>query len=131
MKVKSTSLIVSMLIVQLVLSVVMVVQLSSISGNTAIFKALVGDVPPQAAAPSAPSAEPQPSARVEVSEDNDPVKGDKSAPVTIIEFSDFQCPYCGRFFSETLPSIEQKYIQSGKVKMVYRDFPLSFHPEAQ
>ena len=129
MKIKSTSLIVGMLVIQLVLTIVMVAQLTSISDNTSVFKALVGDAPQ--AAPSAPSAAPQPAAKVEVSEDDDPVKGVKNAPVTIIEFSDFQCPYCGRFFSETLPSIEQKYIQSGKVKMVYRDFPLSFHPEAQ
>jgi len=131
MKMKSTSLIVSMLVIQLVLSVVMVVQLSSISDNTSVFKALVGDAPqPTQAAPSAPSAQ-QPSAVTQVSADDDPVKGNKNAPVTIIEFGDFQCPYCGRFFSDTLPSIEQKYIQTGKVKMVYRDFPLSFHPEAQ
>ncbi|MBI2672220.1 DsbA family protein [Candidatus Woesearchaeota archaeon] len=64
--------------------------------------------------------------------DDDPVIGDKNAPVTIVEFSDFQCPFCGRFFSQTLPSIEENYINPGKVKFVYRDFPLnSIHPFAQ
>ena len=59
-----------------------------------------------------------------------PVKGKENAPVTIVEFSDYQCPYCGRFFEETLPSIQKNYIDTGKVKLVYRDFPLGFHPMA-
>jgi protein-disulfide isomerase len=57
-------------------------------------------------------------------------KGDANAPVTIVEFSDFECPFCGRFYSETLSQIEENYIDTGKVKMEYRHFPLSFHPEA-
>lgn len=63
-------------------------------------------------------------------EDDDAVLGDKDAPVTLIEFSDFQCPYCRKFFNETLPLIKEKYIDTGKVKLVYRDFPLSFHKAA-
>lgn len=69
--------------------------------------------------------------RLQVSVDDDPSKGMKNAPVTIIEFSDFQCPYCARFYSQTLPLIEDKYIKNGKVKLIYRDFPLSFHNNAQ
>jgi protein-disulfide isomerase len=73
-----------------------------------------------------------PSTPVDVSVDDDPVKGEKNAPVTIIEFSDFQCPFCGRFFLEALPQIEEKYIKTGKARLVYRDFPLSsLHPMAQ
>lgn len=68
---------------------------------------------------------------VEVSEDDDPVKGSDNAPVTIIEFSDFQCPYCGKFYEETLPQITNTYIETGKVKFVFRDFPLGFHQYAQ
>ncbi|PIZ72614.1 hypothetical protein COY07_02985 [Candidatus Peregrinibacteria bacterium CG_4_10_14_0_2_um_filter_43_11] len=64
-------------------------------------------------------------------EDDDAMEGDKNAPVTLIEFSDYECPFCGRFFSETLPQITKKYIDSGKVKMVYRDFPLGFHANAR
>jgi len=59
--------------------------------------------------------------------DDDAVTGDKDAPVTIVEFSDFQCPYCEVFVTKTLPQIEKKYIDTGKVKLVFRDFPLSFH----
>lgn len=85
------------------------------------------------AAPSVPSAPSAPSAptRVSVSADDDPVIGNPNAPVTIIEFSDFECPFCGRFFEQTLPTLKQKYIDTGKVKIVYRDFPLSFHSNAQ
>ncbi|HLD00641.1 MAG TPA: DsbA family protein [Candidatus Nanoarchaeia archaeon] len=63
--------------------------------------------------------------------DDDAIKGDPKAPVTIIEFSDFECPFCGRFYTETLGKIDEKYIKTGKVRLVYRDFPLSFHPQAQ
>lgn len=68
----------------------------------------------------------------EVSVDDDPIKGDINAPVTIIEFSDFQCPFCAKFYIETLPQIQKNYIDTGKVKLIYRDFPLSsIHPQAQ
>ncbi len=67
---------------------------------------------------------------VEVSIDDDAILGDENAPVTIVEFSDYQCPFCGRFHQETLPQIKSQYIDTGKVRLVYRDFPLSFHPEA-
>ncbi len=68
---------------------------------------------------------------VEVSEDDDPVKGNKNAPVTIIEFSDYQCPFCKRFYDDTYKKIVENYIKTGKVKLVYRDFPLDFHENAQ
>ena len=74
-----------------------------------------------------PAPEPQ---EVVVSMNDDPVKGDLNAPVTIIEFSDFQCPYCGRFFKSTLTEIERDYIKTGKVRYVFRDFPLDFHKQA-
>src|SRR3989338_8554201 len=63
--------------------------------------------------------------------DADQVKGEEDAPVTIVEYSDFQCPFCKRFYEQTLPSIEEKYIATGKVKLIYRHFPLSFHQNAQ
>lgn len=67
----------------------------------------------------------------DISIDDDTVKGDKNASVTIIEFSDFECPFCVKFYSQTLPQIEEEYIKTGKVKFVYRDFPLSSHANAQ
>ena len=75
-------------------------------------------------------APPQEIPEATVSIDDDPVKGTIDAPVTIIEFSDYQCPFCGRFFANTFPEINKKYIESGKVKYVFRDFPLEFHKQA-
>jgi protein-disulfide isomerase len=73
----------------------------------------------------------QPTGPVEVSVDDDAVKGDKNAPVTIVEFSDYECPFCGKYFEETLPQITENYIDTGKVKYVFRDFPLNFHAKAK
>lgn len=81
--------------------------------------------------PKQPSQPSQPPSKVEVDTDDDPVKGYENAPVTIIEFSEYQCPFGGRFFKESLPQIEENYIKTGKVKHVFRDFPLSFHQYAQ
>lgn len=53
--------------------------------------------------------------------------GDKNAPITIIEFSDYECPFCKRHFDQTLPQLIEKYVDTGKVKIVYRDLPLPFH----
>lgn len=63
--------------------------------------------------------------------DDDPVLGNPDATVTIVEFSDFQCPFCRRFWKETLSQIKNEYLATGKAKFVYRDFPLSqIHPGA-
>lgn len=62
----------------------------------------------------------------------DPTLGKKDAPVIMIEFSDFQCPFCGRFWKDTLPQIKKDYVDTGKVLFVYKDFPLrQIHPLAQ
>jgi len=53
---------------------------------------------------------------------NTPLKGDPSAPITLIEFSDFQCPNCGRFARDTSPQIEASYVESGKVSFAYKHF---------
>ncbi len=62
--------------------------------------------------------------------DDDAVLGKSTAKVTLIEFGDYQCPFCERHFSGTLPQIKKDYIDTGKVKFVFRDFPLSFHQNA-
>jgi len=61
---------------------------------------------------------------------DDPSWGPADAPVTIEEFGDFQCPYCARFATQTLPKIKETY--AGKVRFVFRDFPLTaIHQFAQ
>lgn len=63
--------------------------------------------------------------------DDDAVMGDPSAPVTIIEFSDYQCPYCRRFYNDTFAQLVSTYIETGKAKLIFRDLPLiDKHPDA-
>lgn len=79
---------------------------------------------------SRPDAPSQPS-NIKVDTKNAPFLGDENAPVTIVEFSDYQCPFCRKFWVETLPLIKSEYIETGKVKFVYMDLPLeSIHPGA-
>jgi len=78
-----------------------------------------------------PTTTPPTGAPVDVSVDDDAVKGDLDAPVTIIEFSDYECPFCGRHYRDTLPQIISEYVDTGKVKLIFRDFPLGFHSKAQ
>lgn len=63
----------------------------------------------------------------EVSIDDDPMLGDKRAEVAIIEFSDYQCPYCSRFAREVFPELKRQYVNTGKIRYVFRDFPLPMH----
>lgn len=70
-------------------------------------------------------------AEVQVSIDDNPVLGDReTAKIAIVEFSDYECPYCARFKDETFNQIKENYIDSGQVILVFRDFPLSFHDPA-
>jgi len=57
--------------------------------------------------------------------------GQANAPVTIVEYSDFQCPYCKRFHDDAFQQIKTQYINTGKVKFVWKNYPLSFHPFAE
>ncbi len=73
---------------------------------------------------------PQNVKRYDVPIGNSPVEGSASAPITIIEFSDYQCPFCQQWQQQVLPQIKDKY--GDKVRLVYRNFPLySIHPEAE
>lgn len=61
----------------------------------------------------------------------DPVLGSPSAQVAVVEFSDFQCPYCGRFQADTFAQLKKAYVDTGKIKYVFRDFPLILHEQAR
>jgi len=54
---------------------------------------------------------------------DDRVRGDQQAPVTLLEYSDFTCGYCEKFFEETWPLLFSEYIQTGKLRLIYRDYP--------
>jgi protein-disulfide isomerase len=87
-----------------------------------------GDTAPTPAAPQ-PAAPPT---RVEsISLDGAITKGKQGAPVRMVEFSDFQCPFCKRHFDNTLEQIEKEYVSTGKVQYVYKHYPLDFHPNAK
>ena len=62
---------------------------------------------------------------LDVSED--PFKGSADAPVTLVEFTDYQCPFCGRHKKDVMPQLLKNYVETGKVRYVMRDFPLDFH----
>jgi len=76
--------------------------------------------------PPAPTFEPQ-----DISYADAPVLGKSDAPVTLIEYSDYQCPFCKRHYLNTMPSLKENYIDTGKVKFIMREYPLtSIHPRA-
>ncbi len=60
--------------------------------------------------------------------DDDPILGDRTkAKVAIVEFSDFECPFCKKFHADTFDALVKEYVATGKIVMVARDYPLSFH----
>ncbi len=63
--------------------------------------------------------------------DDDNFLGNESAVVTVTEFSDFQCPFCARFFRETEPQLKKEYTDTGKIKFVYKHYPLPSNSNAQ
>lgn len=75
---------------------------------------------PQAGAPATPASSP---ANPAVGA-NEHVLGRMEAPITIIEYASLTCPHCASFHRETLPRIKQEWIDTGKAKLVFRDFPL-------
>jgi protein-disulfide isomerase len=83
---------------------------------------------PQAEAPIKGAGQPARTARVDVG--NAPFLGSKDAPLTIVEYTDFQCPFCRRFFVETLLDLKKNYIDSGKVRFYSIDLPLDIHRNA-
>src|SRR3989338_7187299 len=77
------------------------------AGTPALFKVTKNDGPKTSDAPQAINST--------VLMDDDAILGDKNAPVTIVEFSDFQCPFCRTFWSATISQIKKEYIDTGKV----------------
>ncbi len=93
--------------------------------NMLIFQAAAQEISPTIS----PSQVPTP---INVATGHLPILGNEKAKVTIVEFSDFQCPYCKRFADNSLSQIKKDYIDTGKVKLYYREFPLTnIHPNAE
>lgn len=68
--------------------------------------------------------------KVTVANGHLPLLGKAGAPITIVEFSDFECPYCRRFYQDAYKQLKKEYVDTGKAVIYYRHFPLSFHPLA-
>jgi len=80
--------------------------------------------------PTQPTIPPTPQTAT-TSIDDDAVLGNRNtATVAIVEFSDYECPYCERFVTQTMPQIKQNYIDTGQAILVFRDLPLDFHNPA-
>ncbi len=86
--------------------------------------------PPPAAAPAAAVAA-APVAKAQPHKRNYKESGARNAPITCELFTDFQCPHCALFYLETLPQLITNYVDTGKVKLIHRDFPLPMHPYAR
>ena len=84
---------------------------------------------PQEARPE--QARPEPKKDAKVTTKGGAILGKKNAPITIVEFTDYQCPFCKRFSDTTFQEIKKQYIDSGKVKFVSRNLPLPFHKDAK
>lgn len=100
-----------------------------LSGSSSVS---AGDTtPPPAVAAGGTVPTPPPTTETPADADDDPFVGEADAPITLIEFTDYQCPFCGRHFTQTYSQIKAEYVDTGKVKYVTRDFPLGFHQNAQ
>lgn len=121
-------------VVQLLLGVVifllgaamggMYVKIQYLEGKMGVNKGVqapgVADAGAQAA-PTAPTAPVAPTTvNVTVTKD-DPIKGDANAKLTVVEFADYQCPFCERFFTQVMPSLQKDYIDTGKIKFVFKN----------
>jgi len=80
---------------------------------------------------SQPTPGPEPPKTVTVPLGGSPSLGQTNAPVVLVEFTDYQCPFCKRAHDELMPALRKKYVESGKLRMVSRNFPLSFHLNAE
>jgi protein-disulfide isomerase len=78
------------------------------------------------AAPPAPPIPKEPVAFADA-----PVIGSPTAPVVIVEFSDFECPFCAKFTKEIWPDLKAKYVDTGKVQLAFRHLPLPMHKRAE
>src|SRR6266699_53853 len=77
-----------------------------------------------------PAPAPEQITRAKVTLEGVPMMGSKDAPLTIVEFTDYQCPFCQRFHVTTFSDLKKNYIDTGKVRFYSRDLPLDFHANA-
>lgn len=111
----------------------------SVAGSGALGGGGNGSLTPAVASPAAPPATPPPAppagqtaSLAGIEKGAAGILGSDEAPVVVVEYSDFQCPFCRRFFNATKKQLEEEYVETGKVQFIYKDFPLdSIHPMAR
>ena len=96
-------------------------------GGTVVVERLLNQ---HLAQPSKPQARAIPALTSPLMLQGEPFLGDPNAPLTIVEFSDFECSYCRRFHKQVMPQLKRDYIDTGLVRFVHKDLPLPFHPYA-
>jgi protein-disulfide isomerase len=82
-------------------------------------------------APEAPAAPLSDENWKKVQEGAAGVIGNRNAPLTIVEYTDYQCPFCSRHYQQTYPQIKKEYLDTGKAKLILQDQPLTIHPNAR
>lgn len=104
-------------------------ELDAVKTDLEAIKRQLGEIQKQLARRPTP---PVPTGPVTMSGGDGPALGQTEAPITIVEFSDYQCPFCKRHFTNTMGTLKTNYIDTGKVRYVFRDFPIeSIHPYAR
>jgi protein-disulfide isomerase len=103
-----------------------------VSDFTAIIDALLAQVETGQLPEYVVTVTPSPTPSTDFADEPQPPLGDPNAPVVIVEFSDFQCPFCRRHFLQTMPLLREQFIDTGKVQYIFKDFPLDgIHPQAR
>ena len=100
------------------------------SGGTHLLSQWASTSTPVAAAQAEREPPPKAALITELLLKGEPALGSSQAPVTIVEFSDFECPYCRVFHEQVLPSLKREYIDTGLVRFIHKDLPLPFHQQA-
>ena len=110
-----------------------VAAVATVAAAAAVVWALVLRSPPPVATQSrADNSRSLPVPAEPVAIDGAPILGDPKASLAMVLFSDFECPYCGRFANDALPSIKTNYLDTGKVQLAFKHFPVSGrHPRAR
>ena len=98
------------------------------SGSTLLAQRWATPPTPQQQAPPRNQA---PQLTADLSLVGEPRLGRDTAPLTIVEFSDFECPYCQRFHQDVLPELKRQYVNTGLVRFIHKDLPLPFHAQAK
>jgi protein-disulfide isomerase len=97
------------------------------TGGTLLLQAIA--LPPTNE-PAEPQKRIQPKLTTDLLLEGEPSLGNARAPLTIVEFSDFECRYCQQFHQTVMPNLKKKYIETGLVRFIHKDLPLPFHRQA-